>query len=769
MSEVVGMKIPEGTVLEMMDKDKKTYCPHYSKRYVSFGDSIAAGHAITVDWEKKPFDISKGYYAGTDSQFGSKLDGYNKNNEYTVIVANTYTDLLLNNSDGTFTLSFAKSGQTVDSLIPIVEDHQLVRDAIAKANLVTLCIGANEVLQPALAGLGDFFINGYPTLDVIENGAVKANLDRLAGNESVHSYKRLLLALKNINPNATYVFTTVYNPMKYLYLDRATASSGYTDGFFAPLLQWMRDYVSIPALDNIEIFGWNFNSWLRSLIVSLPIVEVFYNRVNGVSSEQSVSAWAERQIIKLNNTLAKAINDLNDEHFKLADTKALFDQYPDRLVSQGQNIVRYNDITNVEFTRGFDLSMIDWGQYWQYWQDGAGFANDVTQAWNANGLDGITSFVTDVITAYITKVVNYVIMPDIDVHPEDDGHAVMAHAFANAFALEQTLKTRTVSFENTNGGGSVTSITVPCIDVAMINGKQNVPYVTLPMPTGFTTPGPFTFIGWNTSASGGGVRYQPGDVIPLTDNLKLYAEWDDMCKVTIDADYNEACRSYMTAYPHTGVKENYRIYTSSDGKSWKLIQNNYLDKIQDAPRTISVKYGDYLRVCVRPKNKATATWPIVTTSGWFPTLSSASESGNVVDIKDRHWNQTLDLYFIKVNVMETLNSLGAGSFWTGLTKENSISEMFVNGKNVKSSSETGFEDEIYVDLQVLSNDIKVTFIYFQTELETTATKLDLNAPVDLSSFGLGKGYIGAQAECKVWDCYISCNNSEYKGCGNTGN
>ena len=37
-----------------------------------------------------------------------------------------------------------------------------------------------------------------------------------------------------------------------------------------------------------------------------------------------------------------------------------------------------------------------------------------------------------------------------------------------------------------------------------------------------------TFVGWNTAKDGSGVTYKPGDTLPpLTDDITLYAQWDD--------------------------------------------------------------------------------------------------------------------------------------------------------------------------------------------------------------------------------------------------
>lgn len=46
---------------------------------------------------------------------------------------------------------------------------------------------------------------------------------------------------------------------------------------------------------------------------------------------------------------------------------------------------------------------------------------------------------------------------------------------------------------------------------------------------GFTAPDDcMTFVGWNTAKDGSGVTYKPGDTLPpLTDDITLYAQWDD--------------------------------------------------------------------------------------------------------------------------------------------------------------------------------------------------------------------------------------------------
>lgn len=56
--------------------------------------------------------------------------------------------------------------------------------------------------------------------------------------------------------------------------------------------------------------------------------------------------------------------------------------------------------------------------------------------------------------------------------------------------------------------------------------------------TGITNDG-YTFTGWNTKPDGSGTNYKPGDVIKLTDNLTLYAQWKEVKEeYTVDFESN---------------------------------------------------------------------------------------------------------------------------------------------------------------------------------------------------------------------------------------
>ena len=215
-SQVKRIIVPEGVTATIKFNGKTLWeCTKFP--YVSLGDSIAAGHSIYGDWESK---------YGERSQYG-----VNGNTE-TQIVSKSYTDLIRQDMvntyglDYTSTISFARSGDRVQELISKL-DHDVVKKAISKAKYVTVCIGANNVLEPAFSHLEE-----YITAGSLENAeaAIENNFSILSNDNNNNSYKALFDKLVSINPNANYVFTTIYNPYKYLHLDEGQ------NGFFSTLI-----------------------------------------------------------------------------------------------------------------------------------------------------------------------------------------------------------------------------------------------------------------------------------------------------------------------------------------------------------------------------------------------------------------------------------------------------------------------------------------------------------------------------------------------------
>lgn len=401
--------------------------------YVSLGDSIAAGQAINDDWEKD---------YGYGSQYGSN------GNQSTVIVPNSYTDLIRDELESSYSkkrivaASFAHSGDTVADLMNKLSDDT-VKNALKNADLVTICIGANDVLQPAMSNLEEYI--NYGDLTNLET-IVEGNLAILDTDSNQTSYVSLFNKLTEINPYAKYVFTTIYNPYKYLWLEEGR------NGFFAPLLNTIPEmnidvdkYIEDTFLGGTDLsyyditkFEWvpieldlDLDGYIKDNLLSTPIVQTLFSRVNGLGS------WAEKYVSKLNRIIKTKINDYqsNNFNFSVAETKALFDTYPDRPYSGD---VHYNDLVNVEYTRGYNVATMDWGRLYggdpaSYWTNLAwkylSFNNAVpsTNVWDYVSFD-MNGFAAELVNQIIEKV----IVPDVDPHPEEYGQYVMKCSFMDA-------------------------------------------------------------------------------------------------------------------------------------------------------------------------------------------------------------------------------------------------------------------------------------------------------------------------------------------------
>lgn len=461
-SKVTAISIKDrGKVTEIKDSSGRVLW-NAIKRYVSLGDSIAAGHFINSAWGKTPYNPEIGYYAGTKSQYRETLDGQTEPNKETTIVAGSYTDLIRNKLASIYgkvsAKSFAHSGDTVADLIGKIEsnnmDNPLV-DELAKANIVTVCIGANDVLQDAMEGLEYYISTG--DLSTIQSD-INKNMAVLNDDSDSNSYMSLFNKLTDeINPNAQYIFTTVYNPYKYLHLDEDNK------GFFEPLLKWIpRMNIDVDeiieekflggkdlAYPSISLEGITWTSieldlaldeYIKDYLLDAPVPRILFERVNPISE------FTEKCVSKLNEILRNKVlaKKVSYPKFCIAETKALFDTYPDRPTSAS---VHYNDLVHVAFTRGYDTALMDWGALWRdygsgtmeekagrYWTELAlkylsfknpdNFSLDV---WDYVNFD-INGFAEELGNQILYKV----IVPNVDPHPTERGHEVLKQSFETA-------------------------------------------------------------------------------------------------------------------------------------------------------------------------------------------------------------------------------------------------------------------------------------------------------------------------------------------------
>ncbi len=488
-SEVKTAKIPEGPYKKIKSKGHVLWnrAPLYN--YVSLGDSIAAGHEIDENWYKN---------YGRESQYGAN------GNTATAIVPNSYTDLIRSDLATTYgadeitAVSFAQSGDQVSHLLAKL-DHDVVKKAIEKANLVTICIGANDVLTPALSKIESYINTGNPAL-VTLGKEVDANLAILNDDTNANSYKALFDKLYAINPTATYVFTNVYNPLKYLWLDESTEEANFKDGFFGDLIY------AIPGTTGA------ISNDVRYDLVHTNASQAIFDRINGPSRNgtDGLAAWTETYVSKLNKVIKDKITAYGKPNFKVIDTKSLFESFPDRPVTAN---IHYNDLVNVEFTRGYKVSNLDWSKFW----DNFSFSD-------------ITDNMEETMSTILTNVVTNVIAPGIDPHPATYGQYAMKRAFIDALGWE-SLSRYTLAYNGNGGSGSMASRTVLGID--------SIPAYTTLDANAFTSPTSGRYFGtWNTAANGGGTSYANKQVVGLTSSVTLYAQWAGEFTLTYRKVYN---------------------------------------------------------------------------------------------------------------------------------------------------------------------------------------------------------------------------------------
>ena len=412
---MIGLGIPEGKVIkieaggkvlwEQYIEPEEPSEPAKTFNYVSFGDSISAGHFINDAWYDAP------YYGGK-SQYLETLPGKTEPNRSTLIVENCYVDLIHRKLEDVYyagnvkTTSFSRSGARIKSpyggsksLIDTLDD-QIVIDTLAEADLVTVCIGANDILEAAATKYYMPYLTEGISLAPLE-AEVEANMRILADDSNENSYKALFDKINGlIKKDAKVVFTTIYNPMKYLWIEKGTWDNDYKDGFFGTFLDTIPDLSLFGNPDLLDI-----DKEIKQGLLNTPAFTRIIDRINVLGE------WAEKYLDKegkskyyltgsetngipevgeynqddqpswlgLSPIIRKKVTEYQkvNPNFYVTDTKKLFDSIPDRL-AEGE--LHYNDLVHVDITKGLDANDLPWENFWGG-AEGATVAEKITKYW----------------------------------------------------------------------------------------------------------------------------------------------------------------------------------------------------------------------------------------------------------------------------------------------------------------------------------------------------------------------------------------------------
>lgn len=613
-STLKSLNIPEGKVTKIQSGGRTLWQEKaeviVSKfNYVSLGDSIAAGHMIDDTWA--PGD-----------QYG-----HNATNPSTYIYPGTYTDFMRKYLYGIYgesnvdAVSYARSGSMIEfnsndpnkdpkkdnrSLYWVVKNDEKVKEAIRNADLITISIGGNDVLNPVEVHpelATNYLLNGT---GLNELGApVEEILKRTADDENEISYWSLLNALNElVKDTAKVLFTTQYNPMKYLHIDRGTWDAEYQDGFFAPLFSY------IPVM---TILGWEIDRDIKKWILTQSPLSGIIDRINGhkdagiISLGEWVGGYLEtghtsnitgEKIPPINETIRDRVTKFQkiNPNFQYSEMYELFDAVPDR---DGAGEVHHNDLVNLQVTKGYSLANVVWSPLWEeqgyvsgdkYWADVISkcFDIDTTALRFSVNNEKLREMV-------IEPMFEIIVHPLVDVHPRIDGHYVMYRSFMDTLGWQ---KLNTITFNANGGTGTMSPQRV--INHSIANNVSRRIY-SLTNPNKFTPPTHYHFLNWKASYNS---TYSNREAIYVTGDITLTAQWAiNTNTLTVIQGLNDEIE-YIKLYDRD--YKNRKLYINGFAKALDN-KHNWDAPLKDT-QTYEVPYGQIIKMMV--SGNVERTFPI---------------------------------------------------------------------------------------------------------------------------------------------------------------
>lgn len=150
--------------------------------YLSLGDSIAEGTGLEGFEHKQETAFVEGSYAYLFKNY----------------LATRYSNINA--------ISYAKSGDDSADLLLKLQNNVALRQSVENADIISICIGANDILGPATNNIGDLIINGTDISPKLQEGL----------NNFTQNFPQIVNLLHELNPNAVKIFTNVYNPFREL-------------------------------------------------------------------------------------------------------------------------------------------------------------------------------------------------------------------------------------------------------------------------------------------------------------------------------------------------------------------------------------------------------------------------------------------------------------------------------------------------------------------------------------------------------------------------
>ena len=304
--------------------------------YVAFGDSISEGGAINLRTKTESEEL----ITGGDSSYG--------------FVQDSYPDLIKKDLEKIYDVvayNFSYSGDTCQDLIDFIKGdgengkragffdetnlsalnssnsneiytsltNENIYEAVKSANIITVCIGANNILKNAQTLIMQFLgldQNKTVTRSEIEDQLRKEIEGDTASNIKgfITEFQELLATLNKLNPNAKIYFTNVYNPYKVLIADTSLLENAMLKAYTQNKL----------TQDNLDII---------SEITEMAIA-------GGTDS-------LGKSFTGINNVIENEINKFTgSKNFVYIDSKNQFDAKYD-----ASNKKLYNDYVNVQLEK----------------------------------------------------------------------------------------------------------------------------------------------------------------------------------------------------------------------------------------------------------------------------------------------------------------------------------------------------------------------------------------------------------------------------------